>query len=76
MKPSKEEVFELVRKTKQAVAGYHELKAQADKDGTPENRMKAEKAGYKAAELNKELKAVMALFTEDERNQMREEFNK
>lgn len=78
MKPSKETVFEMVRKTKQAATEYHELKAKADKlDAIPYNlNRELEKAAYKASELNKQLKSTLALFTEEERNEMRETFNK
>lgn len=78
MKPSKETVFELVRQTKQAAAEYHALKAQCDAlDAVPADLVsKIDRAGGKATELNKQLKATLALFTEEERNEMREAFNK
>ncbi|MGF9711699.1 hypothetical protein [Paenibacillus naphthalenovorans] len=77
LKPSKETVFDLVRKTKAAALEYHNLEAQADKKGfkTHDDILKSEKAARKASELNKQLKSMLSLFTEEERNAMRNEFN-
>lgn len=76
-KPSKEKVFDLVQKTQKAAKAYHQLKEQANKlHALPyDMSMKIENLGYKATKLNRELKSVMAQFSETERNEMREEFS-
>ncbi|QQZ64493.1 hypothetical protein JI735_34195 (plasmid) [Paenibacillus sonchi] len=76
LKPSKFVVFDFVKRTKEAATAYHELNnARKTTQFGPAMQIKLEKAAVLASDLNKELKTMLALFTEEERNAMRAEFN-
>lgn len=72
VKPSYEEVVELVEATKDAAVAHHEMNERSKVTPFgPKEQIELERLAVKASDLNKKRKEVLALFTPDEMNEIR-----
>lgn len=72
MKPTKQNIFDLVAKTKASATRIQELKSLPSRSYDQVSEL--DSLLHKTSKMNKELKSALDQFTESERNEMREEF--